>query len=91
MKAAEKAAEDIMGEASLKAKLIAKLEAKKEIDKLLSIKPLPAGANVTSKHSRYVEEIKIHEVIKQILKSKQKISTSFWHATGRFYMLTHRT
>ena len=91
MKAAAKAAADIMGKASLKAKLVAELEAKKEIDKLLNIKPLPAGANVTSKPSRYVEEIKIHEVIKEVLKSKQKISASFWRATGRFYILTHRT
>ena len=88
MKAAEKVAGDIMAKAALQAKLDAKLEAKKEIDKLLNIQPLPVGANDTGNHSRYVEEIKIHDVIRQVIKSKKKISASFWRATGKLYTLT---
>jgi hypothetical protein len=82
MKAAAKASEEIMEKAKMEAKISAMLEAKKEVDKLLNIRPLPAGVNVTGNHSRFVEEIHFHNVVKQVLNSKKKITATFWKATG---------
>ena len=85
IKAAEKASLEIMTKAKLKAKLAAKLEAKKEIDKLLNLKQLPAGVNVTGNQSRYLEETHFYDIVNKVLISKKKITASFWSATGESY------
>ena len=86
MKAAAKASEDIMARARLKAVLAAKIEAKEEVDKLLNLKPLPAGTNVTVNQSIFADDTSIYKVVKAALKSKKKITAAFWKATGESLM-----